>query len=112
MKRIEGRGMVVATAVLFLLAVFALPAAGAESGAAIFKAKCAACHGESGAGDTPMGKKLNVKNLGAPSAQNLTDEELFDVISVGKNKMPPFEKRLSPDKIRLVVTHIRSLKRS
>jgi len=33
-------------------------AASAEDGAALYKAKCASCHGAEGKGDTPVGKAL------------------------------------------------------
>ncbi len=112
MNRIDRRCALMVTVIFLVSLAFALPAAAGEDGAVIYKAKCAACHGASGSGDTPMGKKLGVKDLGAPGAQKLTNDELFDIISQGKNKMPSFEKRLSPEKIRLVVTHVRSLARS
>lgn len=106
MNRITLRG-----AVPIAVLVLAAPALAAEDGPAIYKTKCVSCHGASGAGDTPMGKKLGVKDLGAARAQSLTDEELFDVISLGRNKMPAFEKRLAPEKIKQVVAYIRTLKR-
>ena len=37
--------------------------AAAEDGAAVFKAQCAKCHGETGASDTPAGKTLKVPQL-------------------------------------------------
>lgn len=112
MKRVSFGGGALSVIVVFLVPLaLALPAAAAEDGAAIYKAKCAVCHGASGAGDTAMGKKLSVKDLGAPEAQKLTDEEMFDLISEGKDKMPAFGKRLKPEQIRLVVTYIRTLAR-
>lgn len=111
-RRSSRRGAVVVITLFLIPLAFARTGAASEDGPAIYKAKCAACHGASGAGDTPMGKKLGVKDLGAPSAQKLTDDEMFDRISKGKDKMPPFEKRLTPEKIRLVMTYVRSLARS
>ena len=37
--------------------------AAAEDGAAVFKAQCAKCHGETGEADTPAGKTLKVPKL-------------------------------------------------
>src|SRR5262245_28731916 len=45
-------------------ASFATPMyAAAEDGAAVFKAQCAKCHGESGQSDTPASKALKVPML-------------------------------------------------
>lgn len=38
-------------------------AAAAEDGAAVYKAQCAKCHGETGTSDTPAGKTLKVPAL-------------------------------------------------
>ena len=61
--------------------VFALFPAQAQStptdGAALFKAKCAMCHGPDGAGNTPMGKKLNVRDLRSAEVQKQPDADLM-----------------------------------
>jgi len=45
----------------------------ADGGADTYKAKCAACHGATGAGDTAMGKNLKLRDLGSADVQsNLT----------------------------------------
>ena len=49
---------------LTLAASLALPLyATAEDGAAVFKAQCAKCHGETGDADTPAAKTLKVPKL-------------------------------------------------
>ena len=35
----------------------------AADGAAVFKAKCATCHGPDGAGQTSIGKSMKIKDL-------------------------------------------------
>ena len=78
---------------------------------ALFKAKCAACHGADGSGNTPVGTKLGVKNLGSADVQKHTDAELLKTISDGKDKMPPFGKKLAADELKALVAHIRTLKK-
>jgi mono/diheme cytochrome c family protein len=83
----------------------------AEPGAATFKAHCAACHGARGAADTMIGKNMNLRPLAADEVQLQSDDELFNKISKGKkNRMPPFENKLSKDQIHDLVKFIRSLK--
>lgn len=45
-----------------LLAAASAPAAEPD-GAAVYKAKCASCHGADGRGETPIGKARKVKSL-------------------------------------------------
>ena len=80
-------------------------------GGADFKAKCAACHGATGAGDTTMGKNLKLKDLGSAEVQKQSDEELTTVISKGKNKMPAYSGKLSDSQISDLVKHVRTLKK-
>ena len=94
-----------------LLVLFGLMAtAFASDGAAIYKAKCALCHGANGSGDTPSGKAMKVKDLRSDAVQKETDLELTKVISGGKGKMPPYGKQLSNDDIKALIAYIRTLK--
>lgn len=94
---------------LVILALAASPIFAAD-GAAIFKAKCAACHGADGKGDTPVGKTLKVASLGGADVQKLTDAELEKAISDGKGKMPSFKTKLTADELKAVVGFLRTLK--
>jgi len=67
------------------------------------------CHGPDGAGKTPMGQKLNVRDLRSAEVQKQSDTDLMHVIGQGKEKMPAFSKSLSEDQIELLVAHIREL---
>ena len=93
--------------------VFALLPAQAQSnptdGGALFKAKCAMCHGPDGAGKTPMGQKLNVRDLRSAEVQKQSDADLTHLIGQGKGKMPAFGKSLNEDQIKSLVAHIREL---
>ena len=83
----------------------------ADSGADIYKTKCSACHGKNGAGDTMLGKNLKLRPLGSDDVQKQSDDELFTIISKGKKRMPPFDRKLSKDQIRDLAKYIRSLKK-
>lgn len=99
------------TVVLSILLLVSLPllAAGPD-GAALYKSKCAPCHGPDGAGQTPMGKNLKVRDLRSDEVQKLTDIELTKVIAGGKGKMPPYGKQLSTADIQALIAFIRTLK--
>ncbi|HWZ83299.1 MAG TPA: cytochrome c [Terriglobales bacterium] len=83
----------------------------ADGGGDIFKTRCAACHGATGAGDTTMGKNLKLADLGSPDAQKLTDDELTAIITAGKGKMPAYGTKLSKEQISDLVKFIRTLKK-
>ncbi len=84
-------------------------AGNATAGKDLFTAKCTMCHGADGAGNTAMGKKFNIQNLRAPEIQKRSDAELAASVTKGKNKMPAFEGKLTPDEIGNVIAHIREL---
>ena len=83
----------------------------ADSGADTFKAKCAACHGATGAGDTTMGKNLKLRDLGSADVQKQSDDELTAIIAKGKNKMPAYDGKLTKEQISDLVKYIRTLKK-
>jgi cytochrome c6 len=83
----------------------------AEGGADTFKAKCAACHGANGAGDTTMGKNLKIRDLGSADVQKQSDADLNGVITKGKAKMPGYDGKLTKDQISDLVKYIRTLKK-
>ena len=96
----------------------ALPPGGEQDGAALYARHCAACHGNTGAGDG-----WNVPNLGVtptphadPEAMSTRpDDTLYDGIAAGgyvldkSPLMPSFGDLLEPEQIRAVVAHIRTL---
>ncbi len=81
----------------------------AQDGPAIYKTKCAACHGADGKGESAMGKKLGVHDFAAPEVQSQSDDDLTAIINDGKNKMPGYKKSLKPDQVKELVAFIRSL---
>jgi len=80
-----------------------------EATSKLYGAKCAMCHGADGKGDTPVGKANKIVDLTSADVQKRSDEDLLDVITKGKNKMPAYGKSLKPDQISGLVAYIRTL---
>jgi len=78
-----------------------------SAGESLFKTKCAACHGQDGKGEAPMGKKLGARNLGSSEVQSQSDAQLTDVITKGKSKMPAYDGKLTKEQISDVLAYIR-----
>jgi cytochrome c6 len=81
--------------------------AAAADGAAVYKSKCAICHGADGKGQTGTGKSLKLRSL---RATKLTDPQLTKIVADGKGRMPAYKTKLSTAEIEAVVKFIRSLK--
>ena len=97
--------------VLVVAVVFSNWSVAADTGADIFKTKCAACHGATGAGDTTMGKNLKLRDLGSADVQKQSDDELANIITNGKGKMPKYDGKLTKEQITEMVKYIRTLKK-
>jgi cytochrome c6 len=103
-----GRVAIGAVAVLWL--VFAsVPARAQDAGAALYKTKCAACHGADGKGETAIGKADKIRDLGSAEVQQQGDADLTAIITTGKGKMPAYGKSLKPEQVRDLVAYIRTL---
>ena len=104
------RLMVIASmTTLLTLGASAAFAADAPGASGIYKAKCASCHGPDGAGQTPAGKAMKVRDLRSAEVQKLSDSDLQKAISDGKGKMPPYKSKLSVADISSLVAYIRGL---
>jgi mono/diheme cytochrome c family protein len=106
------------TLALALAAVIALATLGAASGAGAkpaaddagaqaFKSNCVVCHGADGTG-TATGKSLKAPDLNSEAVQKMTDAQIVEQISNGKNNMPPFKSTLSKDQIQSLVVYLRA----
>ena len=80
-----------------------------SAGETLFKTKCAACHGPDGKGEVAMGKKLGARNLSSTEVQTQSDEQLTQLVSKGKNKMPAYDGKLTKEQIGDLVAYIREL---
>jgi cytochrome c6 len=85
------------------------PAKADDKSVALYRQKCATCHGADGKGDTPAGKSMKVRSLADPEVAKMTDDELASAIEKGKGKMPAYGKSMKPDEIKAMVAYIRSL---
>jgi cytochrome c6 len=95
-----------------LIAMMGLLTASANAqggGAAVYKAKCASCHGADGVGATPAGKATKARDFCSDEVKKETDEEWTAIIVKGKNKMPAYDKKITDAEIKDVVAYIRGL---
>jgi cytochrome c6 len=100
------RFVVPALGILFLL----VAPLRAQDAPALYKSKCAACHGPDGTGNVSMGKTLGVTDLTSADVQKQTDAQLTDSIANGKGKkMPAYKGKLTDDQIKGLVGYIREL---
>lgn len=79
---------------------------------------CVKCHGETGNGDTKMGKKAGCKDMtDAKTLAAKKDDQLFKSVKEGvkdgdKTLMKAYgEEGLSDDEIKALVAHVRTLKK-
>ena len=79
----------------------------ASDGKTLYDTKCSQCHGKGGIAKPP-GK--GSKNFNDPEFQSAwTDESIARITTEGKGKMPGYRSRLSPEQIRAVVAHVKTL---
>jgi len=78
----------------------------AEDGAALYKAKCAACHGPDGAGKPAA----NIPSLVSGDAKKKSDADLTNVITTNP-KHAALAKALTPDQVKAVVAAVRDFQK-
>jgi mono/diheme cytochrome c family protein len=84
-------------------------AAGADLAKTLYMLHCAACHGGGGRGDGPMATGLAVPDLTSEASREKPDDVLLEKIRLGGAGMPPFGGTLSPDGMRALLEHVRTL---
>ena len=77
-----------------------------------YTTNCVLCHAADGSGSSPSGKALKAKDLGSKEVQAKSDEDLAEVITKGKGKMPAFGNKLKPEQIKELAAYIRTLKKT
>jgi|ERR1700683_126344 cytochrome c6 len=107
MKSINAKVFTIAIAFAVVLSI--PPSVGAQDTAALYKSKCAGCHGADGAGSA-MGKKMGAHDFTSDEVQKMSDADLTSVITNGRNKMPKYGS-LKPEEIKGLVAYIRALKK-
>jgi len=80
-------------------------------GAKLFHINCSHCHGAAGKGDGPAAVYLKEKpaDLHKPEVQKLLDSALYEIVTNGKDMMPPFKGELSAQERRSIVAYVKSL---
>ncbi|MCH2538998.1 MAG: cytochrome c [Anaerolineales bacterium] len=75
---------------------------------------CAKCHGLTGLGDGPSVGSLSTQSgLNLTILQEMSDEEIKNIISVGKGmEMPPWELLLDDDQLQVLTEYVRTLANS
>jgi mono/diheme cytochrome c family protein len=105
--RMQVFATVIAIAVVFGLSLSAQAQNAAET---LYKSKCATCHGADGA-SSAMGTKMGAHDLTTAAVQGMSDTELTDLITNGKNKMPKYGASLKPEDIKGLLAYIRTFKK-
>ncbi len=85
----------------------------------LWRAKCAACHGADGKGQTEQGKKMQVRDMTTADFQKTPDDKLKAAINDGvkkeengvKQEMDAYKSKLRPEQIDGLVAYIRGLKK-
>jgi mono/diheme cytochrome c family protein len=76
---------------------------------ALFKEKCARCHGEDGRGETVTGAMLDVPDFTDVKwwKEGKSDRRLITSVTEGRDGMPHFGKKLSGQEIAALVAYVR-----
>ena len=78
----------------------------ADDGAAIYNAKCAACHGA----DVTGKAAAKIPSLVSDEVKKSSDDDLAKAVTE-KPKHPGVVKSLAPDQVKMVVQYVRSLQK-
>ena len=93
---------------LAVLVMMVAPASFADDAAALYKTKCAGCHGADGKASA-IGKKMGARDLQDPEAKKATEAQWIEITTKGKNKMPAYDKKLTADQIKELVAYMKEL---
>lgn len=94
--------------ILTAIALAALSAA--QDGPALYKSKCANCHGQKGEGKAAIKKS----SLLTPEAKKRSDAELTEAIAKGakRGSAHAYEKKgVTAEQVKLLVEHVRELQK-
>jgi cytochrome c6 len=109
MMRLTWATAILSVGVLTVTVMFSEPARSDDKSAAVYKQKCASCHGADGKGETPAGKAMKVRSFASPETAKMSDDELAGIIEKGQGKMPKYGATMKADEIKAMVAYIRTL---
>jgi mono/diheme cytochrome c family protein len=93
-------------AAVILLAASMAGTAVAQTGADIYKTKCARCHGDDGLATTPAARSMQIRSVKAPEMMKVSDAQLFAFIKQAYKNYG-----LADAQIKDVVAYIRKLQK-
>jgi cytochrome c6 len=96
-------------ATLAALVVFAGVFSVAQDGGAIYKTKCAMCHGATGTPSPGMAKAMGILPVSDPAIKALSVDQIAATVKNGKGKMKPVA-GLSDGDVKSVSAYFKSLK--
>lgn len=79
-----------------------------SSGEAIYKTKCAMCHGATGMAESGAGKVMKVKPINDPDVKKFTEAQMIGAVQNGMGKMQPYKDKLTGDQIKSTVVYFRT----
>jgi cytochrome c oxidase cbb3-type subunit 3 len=89
-----------------IASILALVVAAAD-GKVLYETKCAQCHGKDGVAKPPG---RGSKNFDDPAFQAAwTEESIAKITAEGNGKMPGYRSKLSPEQIRAIAAHVKTL---
>jgi len=89
------------------IASFLAVVVAAADGRVLYETKCAQCHGKDGVAKPP-GK--GSQNFNDPAFQSAwTVDAIAKITADGKDKMPGYRSKLSPEQIQAVAAHVKTL---
>lgn len=100
------------TFVLTVSAGIAGAAGDPEAGKTVFDKTCKTCHGATGVANPNIAKmmKVDIKELGSPEIQKMSDADFKTTITEGHGKMKPVKSVTGKD-IDNVIAYVRTLKK-
>lgn len=99
---------VLATGAALAIAAVLTSSAVAQSGADLYKTKCASCHGADGKASA-IGKKMGAKDFSDPDVAKNTDANWIEITKKGKGKMPAYDGKLTDAQIQDLIKFARTL---
>jgi mono/diheme cytochrome c family protein len=107
---VNRKGSLAVTGIALALGAGLLLAQQAPDGAQLYTRNCASCHGAAGVPNATMVRTLGaIPDLTAAAMASVADSTLINTVTSGKNKMPAYRTRLTPEQVRAVVTYVRTL---
>lgn len=78
-------------------------------GDTLFHTYCAVCHGNTGAGDGPVGPKIGAPSLLTDRARGYSDGYLYSIIRYGRGVMPRYGDKIRGETRWTIVNYVRQL---